>query len=84
MEALIGKDSFPVAIWNDMKWLTSGFLNDPVGATVMFGPPAAVAIGSGFALRKAGFSYLVAVPVGAAVMTFSSMAYIFGMAARHR
>ena len=81
---LTGKDSFPVAIWRDIKWTASSFLANPVGATVMFGPPAAAAIGSGYALRKAGFSYFVAVPVGAAVLTFSSMAYIFVSAAFYR
>jgi hypothetical protein len=86
MEALwlTGKDSFPVVIWRDIKWTATSFLEDPVGTTVMYGPPAAAAIGSGYALRKAGFSYLVAVPVGAVVLGFGSMAYTFGMAAYNR
>ena len=75
MEALwlTGKDSFPVALWNNMKWTASEFLNDPVGNAVFFAAPAAVAVGSAYTLKTSGFSYYVAIPTGVVVMAFGSV-----------
>jgi hypothetical protein len=73
MEALVGKDSFPVAIWKNIKWLASEFLEDPVGNAIFFAPPAAVAVGSAYALKTSGFSYYVTIPTGVVVMTFGSV-----------
>ena len=65
-EHRIPKDFF-ASIQRGVENGTLYILSNPI----IFGPPVAAAIGSGYALRKAGFSNYVAVPVGVLALPVS-------------